>query len=112
VKGVGEKTALALIQAYPSLSELIAAAESSPLVKPLTPRIAAAISNSQEYLSAAHTVTTLRDDVALASNEWSPPSSPCNPDALAQILAEWGVERFVNEAMSAVNINRSEPLPR
>ena len=112
VKGVGEKTALALIQAYPSLAELITAAGSPQLVKPLTPRIAAAISNSQDYLSAAHTVTTLRDDVALASNEWSPPSSPSDPDALAQILAEWGVERFVHEAMSAVNVSRSGPSPR
>ncbi len=109
VKGVGEKTALALLQAYPSLAELIAAAETEPFIKPLTPRIADAIVTSKDYLFAAQTVTTLRDDVALASTDWAPPSSPRDPDALHQILQDWGVERFVKEAMGSLGISRSKP---
>jgi 5'-3' exonuclease len=109
VKGVGEKTALALLQAHPTLADLITAAETQPVTKPLTPRIAEAIVNSRAYLSAAQTVTTLRDDVALALTDLTPPPSPRDPDALSQILREWGVERFVSEAMNSLDVSRSEP---
>jgi len=108
VKGVGEKTALALLQAYPTLTDLITAAETQPLKKPLTPRIAEAIMASRAYLSAAQTVTTLRDDVALASTDLAPPLTPRDPDALNQILQEWGVEHFVDEAMSSLGVSRSQ----
>jgi len=109
VKGVGEKTALALLQAYPTLTDLITAAETPPLIKPLTPRIAEAIVASRDYLSAAQTVTTLRDDVVLDSTDWAPPSSPLDPDSLNQILHQWGVERFVKEAMKSLQVSRSRP---
>ena len=109
VKGVGEKTALSLLQAYPSLEALISAAETQPLNKPLTPRIAEAIVTSKAYLGAAATVTTLRDDVGLESTDWATPPSPRDPDRLKATLVEWGVERFVHDAMAALNINRSQP---
>jgi 5'-3' exonuclease len=112
VKGVGEKTALALLQVYPTLTDLITAAQTQPQIKPLTPRIAEAIVSSRAYLSAAQAVTTLRDDVALPSTDWAPPSSPRDPDALNQILQEWGVERFVSEAMGSLEVSRSQPSPQ
>lgn len=109
VKGVGEKTALALLQAYPTLADLVSAAGTQPLMKPLTPRIADSIRAAREYISAAVTVTTLRDNVAMALTDWSPPLNPVEPETLTEILQDWGVERYVHEAMAALEVSRSKP---
>lgn len=106
VRGIGEKTALALLRAYPSIDALRAAALSTDLERPLTARIAAAITEASDYLDAAVQVTTLRDDCPIDST-FDPPPSPRAPDVLRDICEEWGVTRFVDEAIEALRVSRS-----
>lgn len=109
VRGIGEKTALALLCAYPSIDDLKAAALRSDLEKPLTVRIASAITDATDYLDAALQVTTLRDDCDIETT-FDPPTSPVQPVALREICEEWGVARFVDEAIAALHVSRSRGL--
>lgn len=104
VRGIGEKTAAALVSAYPDLPALMAAAAHPPFVKPLTPRLAGAITDSAGYIEAATTVTTLRDD-CFTQRSFAPPREPVDPPELARLCSEWGVTRYVDEAINAVRIN-------
>jgi 5'-3' exonuclease len=57
VKGVGEKTAQALVARYPSIAALLADADAQP------PRLAASLHAAQGYLVAMQDVVPLRGDV-------------------------------------------------
>ncbi len=61
VKGVGEKTAQALVARYPTLDALLADTAAQ------TPRIAASLKASRDYLEAMRTVVPVRSDVDVRS---------------------------------------------
>lgn len=61
VKGVGEKTAAALVTRYDSLEALVADVEAQP------PRLAAALRDAAGYLAAMRAVVPVRIDVALVT---------------------------------------------
>ncbi len=63
VKGVGEKTARALVARYPSLDALLA----DPAAQP--PRLAASLAASRDYLEAMQAVVPVRTDVDVRT--WS-----------------------------------------
>lgn len=102
VRGIGEKTAAALIDAFGSLEALLARAAEDP-VRPLTPRLANALLASVDYLTAARSVVTLRTDVALPDEVDRLPLRVADPERLGEIAREWGVTRFVDDAISAAH---------
>lgn len=59
VKGIGEKTARALVEQYPDLDALLAD------VDRLSPRIGASLRDSTEYLAAMRQIVPIRSDVAV-----------------------------------------------
>ncbi|MGH8903558.1 MAG: 5'-3' exonuclease [Egibacteraceae bacterium] len=63
VKGVGEKTAAALVSRYGSIEALVAEASVHP------PRLAGALRDAAEYLVAMRRVVPVRTDVALVTEE-------------------------------------------
>jgi 5'-3' exonuclease len=63
VKGVGEKTAVALVTSYASLDDMLADASAQP------PRLAAALRNAAGYLTAMRAVVPVRTDVPLVTSE-------------------------------------------
>ncbi len=93
VKGVGEKTAAALVKAYGSLDELVARAGEQ------SPRLAKAIAEAAEYLTAMRDVVPVRTDVPLVS------TAPARDDArLEKLQAEHNLEgpiRRLREALGA-----------
>ena len=75
VKGVGEKTARTLINAYPSISELLEDAHAQ------TPRLAAALDGARDYLTAMEKVVPVRTNVDVTLQR---------PDRDAEALEELG----------------------
>ncbi|MFL5766523.1 MAG: 5'-3' exonuclease H3TH domain-containing protein [Actinomycetota bacterium] len=101
VRGVGEKTARALITAYPSLEELVAdALAGSPGRKPLkgSPHLRAKIAESAGYIATMQEVVPIRRDLDV--HVWS--GSPDNGDAdsLAAAFAVGGPVSRVRAALA------------
>lgn len=59
IRGIGEKTARALVEQYPTLDALLADVDA------LAPRIAAGLRDGQPYLTAMRLVVPIRTDVAV-----------------------------------------------
>jgi 5'-3' exonuclease len=93
VKGVGEKTASALVTAYASLDDLIADARGQ------APRLAAALQDAAAYLAAMRAVVPVRTDVPLVA------SAPRRDDArLEKLQTEHSLEgpiRRLRETLDA-----------
>jgi len=102
VRGIGEKTASALIAAFGSLEALLEGARSEP-VRPLTPRLAAILTESVEYIAAARAVVTVRTDVDLPRVALELPRVVRDPESLRELASEWGVQRFVDELLGAAH---------
>lgn len=66
VKGIGEKTARALIERYPSLEALLADAASQ------TPRLATNLRDATQYIAAMQQVVPVRTDVAVQRHAPTP----------------------------------------
>lgn len=105
VHGVGEKTAVRLIQQFETLAGVQQACIQQPLVKPLTPRLAGLITDHRDYLATAVEVSTIRRDVPIGNAKKmlsKPiPTKPTEPEAWSQAVDEWGVRRFAESAMKA-----------
>lgn len=105
VRGIGDKTAVALISHFGSLTALRAACTTEPISKPLTPRLAQAVIDSGDYLSAALEISAVCRDVPI--DHWQSlvsaptPTEPVDPAGWTTVIDTWGVRRFAEAAMSA-----------
>ncbi|MGH8907143.1 MAG: 5'-3' exonuclease [Egibacteraceae bacterium] len=93
VRGVGEKTAAALVTRYPSLDDLLADAPTQ------TPRLAAALRDAAAYLAAMRAVVPVRTDVGLVTSD-----SARDDARLDKLQAEHRLEgpiRRLREALDA-----------
>ena len=103
VHGVGDKTAVRLVQQFGDLAGVQQACAAAPLVKPLTPRLAGLITDHADYLMAALEVSAIRTDVPIPDAEQllrQPiPSSPIDPKTWVAVVDDWGVRRFAESAM-------------
>lgn len=103
VHGVGDKTAVRLIQQFTDLAGVQQACATGPPIKPLTPRLAALITDHADYLSTAKAVSAIRKDVPIPHAEKllrTPiPASPNEPKDWEVAVEEWGVRRFAEAAM-------------
>lgn len=104
VRGVGEKTAVRLLQHFGSLEALQTACNSSHFDKPLTPRIAASVLEATDYLTSAVAVSRLRRDVPIDDEQRllteAIPTSPVLEREWNEAVEEWGVRRFAEGAMN------------
>jgi 5'-3' exonuclease len=101
VRGVGEKTARALITAYPSLDELIADASSgSPSRKPLkgSPHLRLKVAESADYIATMQQVVPIRQDLDV--RVWSGSPDESEADALAEAFAVKGPVGRVRAALA------------
>lgn len=107
VPGIGEKTAVRLIQQFGDLASVQRACGEEPLMKPLTPRLAGLINDHADYLQTAKAVSTIRRDVpvldAATLLRLPIPNSPAEPEAWEKTVEDWGVRRFAETAMSALS---------
>lgn len=103
VHGVGDKTAVRLIQQFGDLAGVQRACLTQPLIKPLTPRLAGLITDHADYLDTAIKVSAIRRDVPIPKVESllqaTIPSTPVTPHEWETAVDEWGVRRFAEAAM-------------
>jgi 5'-3' exonuclease len=100
VRGVGEKTARVLIQAYPDLPSLVRDAQAerrkgAPLQR--SPALRAAIRDAAGYLAAMQEVVPIRTDVPVRI--WAGAGSDARLDALAKHHGLAGPIRRLREAL-------------
>ena len=98
IPGIGQRTAVALIDAYGSLDEILAAAEAEP-GKPLTPRIAVALTEGAEQVRRAYAVTHLSSRAGVP--ELSPPREP-DRDRLEALIDSYGLRASVQRLLEAM----------
>lgn len=98
VRGIGEKTATAVLQRWGSLDQIYEQIQSGRIEKPLTPRLAENLLEARPYVEAATVVSTARRDVPIES--WQAEQSlQRNPAQLRELARQWGVERFIVPAL-------------
>jgi len=103
VHGVGDKTAVRLIQQFGDLAGVQQACANDPLIKPLTPRLAGLITDHADYLRTAKAVSAIRRNVPIPKAKsiltTAIPSVPSDPQEWEDAVDEWGVRRFAESAM-------------
>ncbi len=101
VRGVGEKTARALITAYPTLEELVEDALSgSPTRKPLkgSPHLRAKIAESADYIATMQELVPIKRNLDVSV--WSGSPDEGEADALAEAFAVKGPVSRVRAALA------------
>lgn len=102
VKGIGDKTAAALIAEFGSLSALRAAVDSGD------PRLKGARRANLEaagaYLDVAPTVVAVAHDVALPPQEYALPTEIADPALLDDLVATYGLESPVRRLLTALRL--------
>jgi len=100
VKGVGEKTAVALLTAYGDLAGVEAAA-ADPGTS-LTAGVRAKLLAAQEYLAVAPTVVAVARDVALDRSSTTLPAAPAEPDRLGALAERFNLGSPVERLVAAL----------
>jgi 5'-3' exonuclease len=96
VKGVGEKTAAALITAFGSLAGIQEAVARTVVPKPpLTAAVLKRVTAAADYLAVAPAVVRVVCDIDMPSVAGDLPARPADPDALARLAATHGLESSV-----------------
>jgi 5'-3' exonuclease len=85
VRGVGEKTARALVQAYPSLDAMLKDAAAPKRTKPVlqrSPSLRAALTAAEDYIGRVRRIVPIRTDLKLRT--WTRERDESNIDELAK----------------------------
>lgn len=103
VKGIGEKTAAALIEEFGSLADLRAAVDGGD------PRLKGArranLEAGADYLDVAPRVVAVARDVALPEISTALPTQVADPVALSALAADHGLTGPINRVLSALNLH-------
>ena len=103
VTGVGAKTAAALIDAFGSLAGIRAAAAGAVVpAAPLTAGVLTKLRAAGDYLDAAPEVVAVVTTIDLPAVDGALPRHPADPDALAALAVEHGLESSVRRLGSAL----------
>lgn len=103
VKGIGDKTAAALITAYGSVEGILAAAlgRATPSGV-LTAGVLRNLAAAADYIAVAPTVVLVRRDSPLPQVSARLPAEPADPERLAQLATRWGLQSAVNRLREAL----------
>ncbi|MCA0145548.1 5'-3' exonuclease [Blastococcus sp. LR1] len=97
VSGVGAKTAAALINEFGDLAGIRAAVERTVVPKPpLTAAVLKKMHAAADYLDAAPVVVAVARDIDMPAVEGTLPRSPADPDALAALAEQHGLQNSVS----------------
>jgi 5'-3' exonuclease len=106
VRGVGEKTAAALLKSYGSLDGVIAAAADPSTA--IAGGVRLKLAEAAPYLAVAPQVVAVVRDIPLDRSALTLPSSPVDPAGLADLTERWGLTsavarlRAVTESVTSI----------
>jgi 5'-3' exonuclease len=101
VKGVGEKSAAALVTKFGSLDAMVAALDSgSDAGFPAGSR--AKLAAARDYLAAAPAVARVRTDAPLPDYDPTLPSEPADPETLVALAERWNLDSPLNRLLTSL----------
>ncbi|WP_326853808.1 5'-3' exonuclease H3TH domain-containing protein [Actinocrinis sp.] len=100
VAGIGEKTAAALINEHGSLVGLLAAVKDP--ASTLKPAVRKKLDAAADYLAVAPDVVRVRADAPVTKVDSTPPSSPADPDRLAELGERYGLSSPIKRLTKAL----------
>ncbi|MBW8173255.1 5'-3' exonuclease [Ornithinimicrobium sp. Arc0846-15] len=104
VKGIGDKTAAALIETYGTLAGVRAAVDNgNPEIKGARRKNLEAAS---DYLDVAPKVVKVADDAPLPNIPVTLPREIADPATLEELIAAYGIENSVGRLLSALRLQR------
>jgi len=103
VKGVGEKTAAALVTAFGSLAGIREAAARTAVPKaPLTASVLRKLHEASDYLDVAPAVVEVVRDIDMPPVEGHLPTAPADPEALRELAERHGLQTSVARLAAAL----------
>jgi 5'-3' exonuclease len=106
VKGVGEKTAAALVARFGTVEQIVAALDDGA-VDGFPAGARAKLEAARAYLLAAPAVTRVTRDLPIPVLDDALPSAPRDPQRLLELSDTWGLDSPLNRFLSAVETSLS-----
>jgi 5'-3' exonuclease len=100
VKGVGDKSAAAVVAQYPTVERLMAALADPNAEVPFRNKLEPSV----EYLHRAVRVVRVRRDVPVPVTDARLPTSVRDPSSLIELVDRWGLERPVNRLLGVLGV--------
>jgi 5'-3' exonuclease len=100
VKGVGDKSAAAVVAEYPGIEQLVSALADPQTDVPFRSKLEPAV----EYLERAIQVVRVRTDVPVPTLSSALPGAVADPAALVGLVDQWGLERPVNRLLDVLGV--------
>ncbi|MGO3431101.1 MAG: 5'-3' exonuclease [Cellulosimicrobium funkei] len=100
VPGIGEKTAVALLERYGDLAGVLAARDAGDAG--LTATQLRRLTEAAPYLEVAPLVVRVAPDAPLDDVDDALPTAPADPDALAELGERWGLGSSVQRLLDAL----------
>jgi len=100
VRGIGEKTAVALLARYGTLAGVLAAREAGD--RGLTATQRARLVEAADYLAVAPNVVRVAPDAPLGVVDDAVPATPADPEALVALAQRWGLASSVTRIVTAM----------
>ena len=104
VRGIGAKTAVALLDRYGSLAGLLGARDRAD--RGLTPTQRARLTEAAGYLAVAPGVVRVAPDAPVGSFDDALPATPADPEALVALAERWGLATSVTRIVRAMSADR------
>ncbi len=106
VKGIGEKTAAALVSRFGTVEAIVAALDGGPDGFPAGAR--AKLEAARDYLAVAPAVTRVVCDLPLPAYDDALPRVPRSPEALLALSDRWGLDSSLERLLQAVETALSD----
>jgi 5'-3' exonuclease len=90
VPGVGDKTAATLLNRFGDVGAIIAAVDDDGA--DLAPGVRRKLRESADYLAVAPTVVAVARDLDLGEADLTLPLTPADPDGVARLAEQWGLD--------------------
>ncbi|MGV8966074.1 MAG: 5'-3' exonuclease [Cellulomonas sp.] len=101
VRGIGEKTAVALLDRYGDLAGILAARDAGD--KGLTATQRSRLSEAAAYLGVAPGVVRVAPDAPIGEVDDAIPMTPADPDELVALAERWGLTSSVTRLVKALS---------
>ncbi len=100
VRGIGEKTAVALLARYGTLAGILAARDAAD--PGLTATQLSRLTEAADYLQVAPSVVRVAPDAPVATVDDAVPTAPADPEAFAALTERWGLGTSAQRILDAM----------